>query len=80
MPAWAEAAPMTYWDAADLHERANGRLFQRVEVALPTALTAAEQRELAVGFCPPSDRWRAAALHPGDPRRRRDQPALSPAD
>ena len=50
MPAWAEAEPMTYWDAADLHERANGRLFQRVEVALPTALTAAEQRELAVGF------------------------------
>ena len=41
---------MTYWDAADLHERANGRLFKRVEVALPTALTTAEQRELAVGF------------------------------
>ena len=50
MPAWAEAEPMTYWDAADLHERANGRLFQRVEVALPTALTTDEQRELAVGF------------------------------
>ena len=50
MPAWAEAEPMTYWDAADLHERANGRLFQRVEVALPTALSAAEQRALAVGF------------------------------
>ena len=50
MPAWAEAEPMTYWDAADLHERANGRLFKRVEVALPTALTTAEQRELAVGF------------------------------
>ena len=50
MPAWAEAEPMTYWDAADLHERANGRLFQRVEVALPTALTAEEQRALAVGF------------------------------
>ena len=50
MPAWADADPTTYWDAADLHERANGRLFQRVEVALPTALTADEQRELAVGF------------------------------
>ena len=50
MPAWAAADPTTYWDAADLHERANGRLFQRVEVALPTALTAEEQRELAVGF------------------------------
>ena len=50
MPAWAEADPTTYWDAADLHERANGRLFKRLEFALPTALTADEQRELAVGF------------------------------
>ena len=50
MPAWAEADPTSYWDAADLHERANGRLFKRVEFALPTALSAAEQRELAVGF------------------------------
>ena len=50
MPAWAAAAPTTYWDAADLYERANGQLFKRVEVALPLALTEAEQRELAVGF------------------------------
>ena len=50
MPAWAEAESTTYWDAADLHERANGRLFKRLEFALPTALSAAEQRELAVGF------------------------------
>ena len=50
MPAWADADPSTYWDAADLHERANGRLFQRIEVALPTALSAEEQRALAVGF------------------------------
>ena len=50
MPSWAEAEPTAYWDAADLYERANGRLFKRVEVALPVALTADEQRELAVGF------------------------------
>ena len=50
MPAWAAAEPTAYWDAADLYERANGRLFKRVEVALPLALAAAEQRELAVGF------------------------------
>ena len=50
MPAWAAAEPTSYWDAADLYERANGRLFKRVEVALPLALTEAEQRELAVGF------------------------------
>ena len=50
MPSWAEAEPTAYWDAADLYERANGRLFKRVEVALPVALSADEQRELAVGF------------------------------
>ena len=50
MPAWAEADPTDYWNAADLYERANGRLFKRLEFALPTALTADEQRELAVGF------------------------------
>ena len=31
------------------------------------------------GLCPPSDRRGAAALHAGDPRRRRQQPALSSA-
>lgn len=50
MPSWAEADPTTYWAAADLYERANGRLFKRVEVALPLALSEEEQRELAVGF------------------------------
>ena len=50
MPSWAEAEPTAYWDAADLYERANGRLFKRLEFALPTALTADEQQELAVGF------------------------------
>jgi len=50
MPAWADGDPTSYWDAADLHERANGRLFKRLEFALPTALSTAEQRELAVGF------------------------------
>ena len=50
MPSWAEAEPTTYWDAADEHERANGRLFKRVEMALPLALNEAERRELAIGF------------------------------
>ena len=80
MPAWAEAAPMTYWDAADLHERANGRLFQRVEVALPTALTAEEQRALAVGFARHLTDGEqlpyTLAIHAGDGH----EPALSPAD
>ena len=50
MPAWAAGAPTAYWAAADKYERANGRLFKGVEVALPLALTEEEQRELAVGF------------------------------
>ena len=50
MPSWAEGEPPAYWAAADRHERANGRLFKGVEVALPLALTEEEQRELAVGF------------------------------
>lgn len=50
MPGWAEAEPMTYWEAADVHERANGRLCNRLEMALPLALSAAERQELAVGF------------------------------
>ena len=35
MPAWAEDCPGTYWQAADLYERANGRLFKQLEFALP---------------------------------------------
>lgn len=50
MPAWAAAEPTAYWDAADLYERANGRLCKTLEFALPLALSAAERRELAVGF------------------------------
>lgn len=50
MPSWAEAEPSIYWEAADEHERANGRLFKRVEMALPLALTEEERRELAIGF------------------------------
>ena len=50
MPSWAEAEPTAYWDAADLYERANGRLCNRLEFALPLALTEEERRALAVSF------------------------------
>ena len=50
MPSWAEEEATVYWEAADQHERANGRLFKRVEFALPLALNEEERRELAVGF------------------------------
>ena len=50
MPGWAEADPHAYWEAADAHERANGRLFREVEFALPTELDEGERRELALEF------------------------------
>ena len=51
MPAWAEAAPRNYWEAADAHERANGRLFKQLEFALPKELSTAQQTALAYSFC-----------------------------
>ena len=52
MPGWADAdaGGVAYWDAADLYERNNGRLYKSVEIALPLALSAAAQRDLAVQF------------------------------
>ena len=49
LPEWAER-PADYWDAADLHERANGRLFKEVEFALPVELTLGQQKALASEF------------------------------
>lgn len=46
MPEWARESPGAYWDAADVYERGNGRLFKQVEFALPKELTAEQQKEL----------------------------------
>src|SRR5690242_7098625 len=45
MPAWAEEDPATYWDAADLYERANGRLYVSADFALPHDLSQEDQIE-----------------------------------
>jgi hypothetical protein len=70
MPVWAAADATVYWEAADQHERANGRLFKRLEFALPLALSAADRAELAVGFAHSlTDAERlpyTLALHAGD--------------
>jgi hypothetical protein len=58
MPAWAarglsersDAAALEYWRAADVHERANGRLFKQVEFALPVELATGQQVALARYF------------------------------
>lgn len=51
MPAWAADAPRNYWEAADVHERANGRLFKQLEFALPKELSPEQQFALAASFC-----------------------------
>jgi hypothetical protein len=43
MPAWAEKEPEHYWDAADLFERANGRLYVSGDFALPRGLELEDQ-------------------------------------
>lgn len=50
MPSWAVEDPSTYWDAADLHERANGRLYVAADFALPRDLSAEDQIALARDF------------------------------
>ena len=49
MPAFA-GDPLTYWKAADRHERVNGRLYQSIEYALPVELDDDGRRDLAVQF------------------------------
>ena len=50
MPSWAEDDPGEYWEAADLYERANGRLYVSADFALPLGLAAEEQIALARAF------------------------------
>jgi len=51
MPEWAEDDPGKFWEAADENERANGRTYTEIEVALPNELTPAQQKELLEEFC-----------------------------
>jgi MobA/MobL family len=50
LPTWAADDPVLYWKAADRHERANGRLYQQVEIGLPRELSQEQQIELAQSF------------------------------
>ena len=50
MPTWAADEPRAYWDAADLYERANGRLYVSADFALPRDLRAQDQIALAREF------------------------------
>jgi len=50
LPEWAADNARGYWQAADQGERANGRLFVEVQVALPVELDRSQQRDLARAF------------------------------
>ena len=50
MPSWAQDDARDYWDAADLFERANGRLYLSADFALPRGLEPEDQIALAHSF------------------------------
>ena len=50
MPSWAENDASEYWDAADLYERANARLYVSADFALPRDLGLEDQIALAHEF------------------------------
>ena len=50
MPAWAFDDPLVYWDAADLYERANGRLYKSVMFALPVEIGDDRRSALSESF------------------------------
>jgi hypothetical protein len=50
MPEWARDNPRAFWEAADTYERANGRLYTEIELALPRELDQDQQTELVRKF------------------------------
>ena len=50
MPEWAEDDARAYWEAADLYERANGRLYVGGDFALPRDLSVEDQIDVAREF------------------------------
>jgi hypothetical protein len=50
LPSWAHDDPHAFWDAVDLYERANGRLFVSADFALPRDLDAEDRIALAHEF------------------------------
>ena len=47
MPEFAQADPHQFWIAADAHERANGRAYTEVQIALPRELNKGQREDLA---------------------------------
>ena len=71
MPAWAFTDPRRLFAAADLYERANGRLFVHVWVALPNELNALQRHQLVlaiVAAMAEAGLPYVYAIHAGDPK------------
>lgn len=70
MPEFARHNAKYYWQAADAHERENGRLFQQFEFALPRELTAEQQialaREFVAAVCNKHQLPYSFAIHKGE--------------
>ncbi len=47
MPEFAQADPLSFWAAADAHERKNGRAYTELQIALPRELNPEQRNELA---------------------------------
>jgi predicted GIY-YIG superfamily endonuclease len=47
MPEFAQANPLSFWAAADAHERKNGRAYTELQIALPRELNPEQRNELA---------------------------------
>jgi hypothetical protein len=50
MPAWANGNEIAFWDASDLNERANGRVYSELEIALPREFSKDERQKLVLEF------------------------------
>jgi len=50
MPKWAEGNELAFWDASDLNERANGRVYSELEIALPREFSKEERERLVSDF------------------------------
>ncbi len=50
MPAWANGNEIAFWDASDLNERANGRVYSEFEIALPREFSKEQRQELVNDF------------------------------
>ena len=50
MPEWACDNPSEYWKAADIYERANGRLYVEIEFSFPVEIPKYKRLELALEF------------------------------